>query len=128
MAEFVKQFNERTSAYKPGVVLPVKLAAFSDRTFTFEIKTPTTSQLIKMATGVKMGAHRPGSEVVGYICPEAVYEIAKVKQRDEEGELIDLECLAKSVVGTCNSMGIVVTDGALQEGEGDAVDEENVEE
>ena len=118
MAEFVKQFNDATSSYKPNTPLPVKLSAFSDRTFSFVVQTPPTSELVKQAAGIKAGANRPGSEVVGYITPQAVYEIAKMKQRDETRSFYPLEGIAKSVVGTCNSMGVVVRD-EVEEGEGE---------
>mmetsp|Transcript_10222 Transcript_10222/g.20973 ORF Transcript_10222/g.20973 Transcript_10222/m.20973 type:complete len:155 (-) Transcript_10222:8-472(-) len=122
MAEFVKQFNDATSSYKPNTPLPVKLSAFSDRTFSFVVQTPPTSELIKQAANVKAGANRPGAEVVGYITPQAVYEIARIKQRDSHREFYPLEGIAKSVVGTCNSMGIVVREE--EEGEGDDDDKE----
>ena len=83
MAEFVKQFNDRTSAYVPNIPLPVKLTAYSDRTFKFAIRTPPTSTLVKMAIGLEKGSGQAGTENVGYITPEAVYEIAKVKCIDE---------------------------------------------
>jgi len=80
------------------------------------LQTPPTSELIKQAAGITQGANRPGSQVVGTISPQAVYEIAKIKQRDEGRSFYPLEGIAKSVVGTCNSMGVVVQDDG-QEGQ-----------
>jgi len=111
MAEFCKQFNDRTSEkYEPGVPLGVKLAALSDRTFEFEIKTPPTSYLIKRVLKMDKGPSvvPPQTSPVATITPEAVYEIAKIKQGDAMRHHIPLEGVARSVVGTCRSMGIAV--------------------
>jgi large subunit ribosomal protein L11 len=81
MAEFCKQFNEATeSTYEKETPLQVQLSALSDRTFTFAVRTPPTSYLIKKAAGVTKGPESVNPEVpIGYITPEAVYEIAKIK-------------------------------------------------
>ena len=108
MAEFVKQFNDRTSAYVPNIPLPVKLTSYSDRTFKFDVRTPPTSTLVKMATGLDKGSTAPGSLRVGYITPEAVLEIAKVKVLDEANADTPLKGMCKTVVGTCRSMGVEI--------------------
>jgi len=110
MAEFCKQFNEKTSAHSPEWTLPVRLDAYSDRTFKFQVKTPPTSHMIKKAAGVQKGAGRPGSGHVGEIRVEAIYEIAKIKRGDANLEDLPLRSVTKSIVGTALSMGIRVVD------------------
>ena len=119
MADFCKQFNEKTEAiYEKDVPLPVRLSAMSDRSFTFEIRTPTTSYLIKRVTGMKKGPGNPSPDVASaYISPEAVYEIAKIKQQDSIRWHLPLEGIARSVVGTCGSMGVQVREVEDQEEE-----------
>ena len=81
----------------------------SDRSFSFEVRSPPTSFLIKRAVGIDKGPDMPNLEKPhGYITPEAVYEIAKIKQQDDIRWHLPLEGIARSVVGTCRSMGIKV--------------------
>jgi large subunit ribosomal protein L11 len=110
MAEFCKQFNERTDPmFEKDVLLSVRLSALSDRSFTFDVRSPPTSFLIKRAAGMEKGPGSPNLETPsGYISPEAVYEIAKMKQQDDMRWHLPLEGIARSVVGTCRSMGIKV--------------------
>ena len=111
MAEFCKQFNEASKALVVSTPCPVKLRAFSDRTFKFEIRSPPTSTLIKMACGIKDGSPTAGGkDIVGRLSPQAVFEIAKIKQSDAYRSGEDLEGIAKGVVGTCRSMGVLVTE------------------
>jgi len=125
MAEFCKQFNEKTSdKYESGTPLGVRLAAMCDRSFTFEIKTPPTSYLIKKCINMDKGPSivPPTSEnPVATITPEAVYEIAKIKQQDKLRTHIPLESIARSVVGTCRSMGVAVREA---DDDGDDKDED----
>jgi large subunit ribosomal protein L11 len=110
MAEFCKQFNEKTvDVYEKDVPLSVRLSAMSDRSFTFQVKTPPTTYLIKRVLGMDKGPSSPNPDTpVAYITPEAVYEIAKIKQLDEMRKHLPLEGIARSVVGTCRSMGVQV--------------------
>ncbi|GMH79935.1 hypothetical protein TL16_g08328 [Triparma laevis f. inornata] len=118
MAAFVKEFNDRTSAYTAGIPLPVKLTAMSDRTFTFEVRSPSTSHLIKMASKISAGSSNPGSkEIAGYISPQAIYEIAKIKVKDDANKGQELEGMCKTVVGTARSMGVVVREEEEEEKE-----------
>ena len=111
MSEFCKQFNDKSKDLVAQTPCPVKLEAFSDRTFKFEIRTPPTSDLIKMACGITLGSPTAGGKVaVGRISPQAVYEIAKVKQLDSYRADDDLQGIAKGVVGTARSMGVIVTE------------------
>jgi len=98
MADFCKQFNERTAEqYEPGVPLGVRLAAMSDRSFTFAVKSPPTSYLIKRAVELDKGPSKipPLSTPVATITPEAVYEIARIKQTDEVRKHLPLEGIGK---------------------------------
>jgi len=104
----VKQFNDRTSRYIPDIPTPVKLTAFSDRTFEFEVRTPPTSFLLKKAAGITAGSSRPGGEQVGTVTRRACYEIAKIKSKDLSVQYVPLEGIFKSVIGTAGSCGIKV--------------------
>jgi large subunit ribosomal protein L11 len=111
MAEFCKQFNDKTESmgYQRDIPVSVTLHALSDRTFTFDVKSPPTSYLLKKAAGMEKGPDSPTGDVpAGFVTPEMVYEIAKVKIRDEGRWHLPLEGVAKSVVGTARSMGIQV--------------------
>lgn len=110
VVEFCKQFNERSEKiYKKDTPLSVELNAMSDRSFTFDIRSPPTSYLILQAAGLKMGATSPKAESpIGYITPEQVYEIATIKQRDDMRFHLPLKGIARSVVGSARTMGVAV--------------------
>ncbi len=112
MAEFCKQFNEKTESlgYKKDIPLSVTLNALSDRTFTFDVKTPPTSYLLKKAAGIEKGPNHPNADQSpsGFVTPEMIYEIAAVKLKDSNRWHLPLEGVARSVVGTARSMGIQV--------------------
>eukprot|EP00339_Tiarina_fusa_P024762 CAMPEP_0117023680 /NCGR_PEP_ID=MMETSP0472-20121206/17652_1 /TAXON_ID=693140 ORGANISM="Tiarina fusus, Strain LIS" /NCGR_SAMPLE_ID=MMETSP0472 /ASSEMBLY_ACC=CAM_ASM_000603 /LENGTH=160 /DNA_ID=CAMNT_0004729875 /DNA_START=52 /DNA_END=534 /DNA_ORIENTATION=+ len=127
MAQFCKEFNEKSeSLYERDTPLRVELRAMSDRSFTFSIRSPPTAWLVKRAAGVDKGPTAPSPEVAsGYITPEAVYEIAKMKQADDNRWHLPLEGVARSVIGTARSMGIRVR----EEGDEDeGTEEEEAEE
>lgn len=126
MAEFCKQFNEKSETmYEKGVPVSVKLSAFSDRSFKFDVRSPPTSYLIKQAAGLEKGPAEPNPEVAsGYITPEAVYEIAKIKHKDEMRWHLPLEGVARSVIGTAKSMGVQVREAQDDDAEGGEGDEE----
>ena len=119
MAQFCKEFNEKSeSLYERDTPLRVELRAMSDRSFTFSIRSPPTAWLIKQAAGIKKGPNSPSPDVVsGYITPEMVYEIAKMKHADDNRWHLPLEGVARSVVGTARSMGIKVREEQQQEEE-----------
>ena len=109
MAEFCKQFNDKSDSlgYVKDIPLSVTLYALSDRTFTFDVKSPPTSYLLKKAAGIEKGPDSPNADASsGFVTPEMVYEIAKVKIKDEGRWHLPLEGVAKSVIGTAKSMGI----------------------
>jgi large subunit ribosomal protein L11 len=110
MAEFCKQFNAKSEqTYKKDVPLRVRLHANSDRSFTFDIRTPPTSYFIKKVVGLEKGPTNPdpNNPVQAYITPEMVYEIAKIKQTDDNRWHIPLESVARSVIGQARTMGII---------------------
>lgn len=119
MAEFCKQFNDRTDPmYEKDIPLTVKLAALSDRSFTFQVHTPPTAYLIRRSLGIhnEKGPSEPNIETPSaFISPESVYEIAKLKQQDEMRWHLPLEGIARSVEGTARSMGIKVKEEAAAE-------------
>lgn len=87
--DFSKQFNERTAHLEPGLPTPAVVTINSDRTFSFEIKTPPTSLLLKRAAGITTGSGRPGSAgiegIAGTVSIKHIYEIAKIKMKDFRG-------------------------------------------
>lgn len=85
--DFSKQFNERTAHLEPGLPTPAIVSIAPDRTFTFEIKTPPTSLLLKRAAGITTGSGKPGSadSIAGTVSMKHVYEIAKIKMSDVKG-------------------------------------------
>ena len=106
--EFCKQFNARTSQKElEGLIVPVVITVYSDRTFTFITKTPPASVLLKRAAGIAKGSGSPNKEKVGQVSEKQVAEIAKQKMPDLNAASI--EAAIKSVKGTARSMGIDVT-------------------
>ena len=106
--EFCKQFNAKTSAKElDGLIIPVVITVYSDRSFTFITKTPPASILLKRAAGIAKGSGSPNKEKVGQVSEKQVAEIAKQKMPDLNAASI--EAAIKSVKGTARSMGIDVT-------------------
>ena len=106
--EFCKAFNEKTKGQE-GLTLPVVITAFEDRTFTFIIKSPPASVLLKQAAGVAKASGTPNREKVGKVTKSKVKEIAQSKQQDLNTK--SMEQAVKMVEGTARSMGIEVVDG-----------------
>ena len=105
--EFCKQFNARTSAKElEGLIIPVVVSVYSDRTFTFITKTPPASVLLKRAAGVEKGSGEPHKKKVGTVTKQQVKEIAQLKTPDLTAG--DLEAAIRTVEGTARSMGITV--------------------
>lgn len=105
--EFCKAFNAQTqAAYEKGLPLPVVITVYSDRSFTFIIKTPPAGYLILKAAGVPKGSGRPNTEKVGKITRAQVMEIAKTKMPDLTAA--DMEAACRTIAGSARSMGIVV--------------------
>ena len=105
--EFCKAFNSRTQA-QAGLIIPVIVTVFSDRSFTFVTKTPPASVLLKRAAGLEKGAGTTGRQSVGQVTRAQVIEIAKTKEPDLTAG--GVEAAARTIEGTARSMGIRVVD------------------
>ena len=106
--DFCKAFNAQTQDKEPGMPLPVVITAFSDKTFSFVIKTPPSSVLIKKALKLEKGSPIPHTNKVGKLSKLQVEEIAKIKMPDLNAS--DLEAAKKIIAGSARSMGIDVED------------------
>jgi large subunit ribosomal protein L11 len=105
--EFCKTFNART-AKDQGLIIPVVITVFSDRTFTFVTKTPPASILLLRAAGVQKGSGVPNKNKIGKVTRKQVEEIARLKMPDLNAASV--EAAMKTVEGTARSMGMEVTD------------------
>mgnify|MGYP003299682612 CR=1 FL=1 len=103
---FVQQFNDRTKSMEPGLVVPVVITVYQDKSFTFELKTPPAAVLIKKAVGIEKGAANPLRDKIATLSKEKLEEIAKTKMPDINAN--DLEAAKKIVAGTARSMGVEV--------------------
>ena len=104
--EFCKAFNAQTQGVEPGLPLPVVITAFADKSFTFIIKTPPTSVLIRNAVKLEKGSPKPNSEKVGRLTRAQVEQIAKQKTPDLTAA--NLEAAMRTVAGSARSMGVDV--------------------
>jgi len=102
---FVKEYNEKTAA-QVGTIIPVEITVFEDRSFTFVLKTPPATELLKRAAGVDKGSSAQRRDKVGTVSRDKVREIAELKMRDLNA--FDIEAAMKMVEGTARSMGIEV--------------------
>jgi len=105
--EFVKAFNERTASLK-GSTLPVEITVYKDRTFTFIVKQPLASDLIKQAAGIQSGSANPLRNKVGKITRQQLREIAERKMPDLNAN--DIEAAMRIIAGTARSMGVEIVD------------------
>ena len=101
--QFCKQFNEQTKG-REGLILPAVISVYEDKTFTFIIKSPPSSILIKRAANLAKASGSAGKEVIGTITRKQVEEIAKLKAKDLNTS--DLKQAIKTIAGTARSMGI----------------------
>jgi large subunit ribosomal protein L11 len=104
--QFVQQFNDRTKSMEAGLIIPVVLTVYQDKTYTFILKTPPASILIKKAAGLEKGAANPLRDKVGKLSKSALEEIAKTKMPDINAN--DIEAAKKIIAGTARSMGVEV--------------------
>ena len=104
--EFCKAFNAQTQSVEPGLPLPVVITAFADKSFTFVIKTPPATVLIKKAIKLDKGSARPHSDKVGKITRAQLEEIAKTKMKDMTAA--DLDAAVRTIAGSARSMGVNV--------------------
>lgn len=103
--QFVKEFNERT-AKDAGLVIPVVITVFADRTFSFITKTPPVPVLIKKSCNIESGSGKPNTNKVAKISWDECIKIAQIKMPDTNAA--DVEACARMVAGTARSMGVVV--------------------
>ena len=104
--EFCKAFNAATQKMEPGLPVPVVITAYADKSFTFIMKTPPATILIKKAAKIDKGSPRPHTDKVGRITRAQAEEIAKTKQPDLTAS--DLEAAVRTIAGSARSMGIEV--------------------
>lgn len=104
--EFCKAFNAATQGMEPGLPVPVVITAFADKSFTFIMKTPPATTLIKKAAKIDKGSARPHTDKVGKISRAQAEEIAKTKQPDLTAA--DLDAAVRTIAGSARSMGIEV--------------------
>ncbi|MGE5453723.1 MAG: 50S ribosomal protein L11 [Methylocystaceae bacterium] len=104
---FCKDYNSRT-ADKAGYIIPVEITVFEDRSFTFVLKSPPASDLLKKAAGVDRGSGVPHKQKVGQVNRTKVREIAETKMQDLNAS--DIEAAMRMVEGTARSMGITIVD------------------
>jgi large subunit ribosomal protein L11 len=104
--EFCKAFNAKSKDIEPDTPIPVKITVFSDRSFTFEMKTPPASFFLKKAAKLGSGSKEPGRTVAGSVTMAQVREIAQMKMKDLNTD--DPEQAARTIAGSARSMGIRV--------------------
>ena len=104
--EFCKAFNAQTQGVEPGLPLPVVITAFADKSFTFIIKSPPATVLLKKAAKIEKGSQRPHLDKVGKLTRAQLEEIAKIKTKDLTAANID--AAVKTIAGSARSMGIIV--------------------
>ena len=107
IAAFVKQFNDATRD-QMGMIIPVEITVFKDRSFELAYKSPPASVLLKKAINIASGAKTTGTEIVGRVTMAQCREIAKIKLKDLNAR--DLDAGARVIAGTARSMGITVVD------------------
>ena len=105
--EFCKSFNARTQD-KQGLIIPAVITVYSDRSFTFEMRTPPASFFLKKAAQIGGGSKTPGRDVAGSVTMDQVREIAKLKLKDLNTD--DVEAAAKTIAGSARSMGLKVVE------------------
>ncbi len=104
--EFCKQFNAQTAKLEKGLPIPVVITVYSDRSFTFIMRTPPASVLIRKAIGIEKGSGTPNTAKVGKITRKQLEEIAKAKQPDLTAA--DLDAAVRTIAGSARSMGVDV--------------------
>jgi len=104
--QFCKEFNAQTQGVEPGLMLPVVITAFADKSFTFILKTPPATVLIKKALKLAKGSGKAHIDKVGKITREQLEEIAKTKMKDLTAA--NLDAAVKTIAGSARSMGVTV--------------------
>jgi large subunit ribosomal protein L11 len=104
--EFCKAFNAQTQGVEKGLPVPVVITVYADRSFTFIMKTPPASILLKKAAGIQSGSGRPNTEKVGTVTRGQLEDIAKAKEPDLTAA--DLDAAVRTIAGSARSMGLNV--------------------
>ena len=104
--EFCKAFNAQTQGVEPGLKLPVVITAYADKSFTFVLKSPPATVLLKKAVKIDKGSGKPHLEKVGNITRAQLEEIAKIKTKDLTAA--DMDAAVRTIAGSARSMGITV--------------------
>ncbi|MFN2188963.1 MAG: 50S ribosomal protein L11 [Candidatus Promineifilaceae bacterium] len=107
LMQFCKEYNARTSG-QVGQIIPAEVTVYHDHSFSFILKTPPTTDLLRQAAGISSGSSVPNREKVGTVTSNQLKEIAEVKMKDLNA--LDVESAMKIIAGTARSMGIVVRD------------------
>jgi large subunit ribosomal protein L11 len=104
--DFVRQFNDRTKGMEEGTIVPAVVTVFKDRSFTFVLKTPPASFLLKKAAGIAKGSGSPNKEKVGRVTRKQIEDIARIKLPDLNTD--DLQAAIKTIEGTAKNMGLEI--------------------
>lgn len=104
--EFCKAFNAQTQGMEPGMPIPVEITAFADKSFTFKMKTPPATYLIKRAANVQKGSQKPNADKVGKLTRAQAEQIAKTKMPDLTAS--DMDAAVRTIAGSARSIGIDV--------------------
>ncbi|MBJ7899554.1 MAG: 50S ribosomal protein L11 [Cyanobacteria bacterium RI_101] len=104
---FCKEYNAKT-ADQPGMIIPVEISVYEDRSFTFVLKTPPASVLIRKAAGIEKGSNEPNKKQAGTLTQAQLREIAQTKMPDLNAN--DIEAAMKIVAGTARNMGVAIQD------------------
>ena len=108
IVEFTKQFNAKTADLEPGIIVPVVITVYADRSFSFVTKTPPAAVLLKKACNIKSGSGAPNKTKVATISKAKIQEIAQLKMPDLNAA--SLEAAMSMIAGTARSMGVEVVD------------------
>ena len=104
--DFVRQFNEKTRGMEEGLIIPVVITIYKDKSFVFELKTPPASYLLKKAAGIAKGSGAPNKEKVGKVTKKQIEDIARVKLPDLNAN--DVAAAARIIEGTARNMGLEI--------------------
>ena len=104
--QFVQQFNDKTKGYEPGLILPVIITVYADKSFSFILKTPPAAVLIKKALGLQSGSGTPNKTKVGQLTKDQLRKIAEIKMPDLNAA--NIESAMSMIAGTARSMGVTV--------------------